>query len=93
MAVMQISGRKCLARLISQEPIYLAWGRGLPAWDVAAGQMLALAVLAAERQWRLSGQGQHVKLALSDVAMATAAPDHNGFRRAVHAGVGLHRHD
>ena len=45
----------------------------LPAWDVAAGQMLALAVLAAERQWRLSGQGQHVKLALSDVAMATAA--------------------
>ncbi|MBX3642986.1 MAG: CoA transferase [Rubrivivax sp.] len=45
----------------------------LPAWDVAAGQMLALAVLAAERHWRLSGQGQHVKLALSDVAMATAA--------------------
>ena len=45
----------------------------LPAWDVIAGQMLALAVLAAERHWRLSGQGQHVKLALSDVAMATAA--------------------
>ena len=45
----------------------------LPAWDVTAGQMLALAVLAAERHWRLSGQGQHVKLALSDVAMATAA--------------------
>jgi 2-methylfumaryl-CoA isomerase len=45
----------------------------LPAWDVVAGQMLALAVLAAERHWRLSGQGQHVQLALSDVAMATAA--------------------
>jgi len=45
----------------------------LPAWDVTAGQMLALAVLAAERHWRLSGQGQHVKLALSDVAMATVA--------------------
>ena len=45
----------------------------LPAWDVTAGQMLALAVLAAERQWRLTGQGQHVKLALSDVAMATVA--------------------
>jgi 2-methylfumaryl-CoA isomerase len=45
----------------------------LPAWDVIAGQMLALAVLAAERHWRLTGQGQHVKLALSDVAMATAA--------------------
>lgn len=35
MAVMQSPGRKCLARLISQEPIYLAWGRGLPAWDMA----------------------------------------------------------
>jgi 2-methylfumaryl-CoA isomerase len=45
----------------------------LPAWDVTAGQMLALAVLAAERHWRLTGQGQHVRLALSDVAMATAA--------------------
>jgi len=45
----------------------------LPAWDVTAGQMLALAVLAAERHWRLTGQGQHVELALSDVAMATVA--------------------
>jgi len=45
----------------------------LPAWDITAGQMLALAVLAAERHWRATGQGQHVKLALSDVAMATAA--------------------
>jgi 2-methylfumaryl-CoA isomerase len=45
----------------------------LPAWDVTAGQMLALAVLAAERHWRLTGQGQHVSLALSDVAMATVA--------------------
>jgi 2-methylfumaryl-CoA isomerase len=45
----------------------------LPAWDVTAGQMLALAVLAAERHWRRTGEGQHVKLALSDVAMATAA--------------------
>jgi 2-methylfumaryl-CoA isomerase len=44
----------------------------LPAWDVTAGKLLALAVLAAERHWRLTGQGQHVKLALSDVAMATA---------------------
>lgn len=45
----------------------------LPAWDITAGQMLALAVLAAERHWQRTGQGQHVKLALSDVAMATAA--------------------
>lgn len=45
----------------------------LPAWDLIAGQMLALAVLAAERHWRLTGQGQHVRLALSDVALASAA--------------------
>ena len=45
----------------------------LPAWDLLAGQMLALAVLAAERHWRASGQGQLVKLALSDVALASAA--------------------
>jgi 2-methylfumaryl-CoA isomerase len=45
----------------------------LPAWDVTAGQMLALAVLAAERHWRITGQGQFVRLALSDVAMATVA--------------------
>jgi 2-methylfumaryl-CoA isomerase len=43
----------------------------LPAWDVAAGKLLALAVLAAERHWRLTGHGQWVRLALSDVAMAT----------------------
>lgn len=44
----------------------------LPAWDVAAGKLLALAVLAAERHWRRSGKGQLVRLTLSDVAMATA---------------------
>jgi 2-methylfumaryl-CoA isomerase len=42
----------------------------LPAWDIAAGLTLASAALAAERQWRASGRGQHVRLALSDVAMA-----------------------
>lgn len=45
----------------------------LPAWDLIAGQMLALAVLSAERHWRATGQGQHVRLALSDVALASAA--------------------
>lgn len=45
----------------------------LPAWDLIAGSMLALAVVTAERQWRLNGRGQHVRLALSDVAMASAA--------------------
>jgi 2-methylfumaryl-CoA isomerase len=42
----------------------------LPAWDIAAGLTLASAALAAERHWRSTGRGQHVRLALSDVAMA-----------------------
>lgn len=44
----------------------------LPAWDVATGMLTAAAVLAAERHRRLSGQGQVVRLALSDVAIAVA---------------------
>ena len=44
----------------------------LPAWDNIAGQMAAVAMLAAERHRRLTGEGQLVKLALKDVALATA---------------------
>lgn len=42
----------------------------LPAWDALAGINLALAVLAAERHRRLTGAGQLVRLALSDIAFA-----------------------
>lgn len=42
-----------------------------PAWDVLAGQQIAIALLAAERHRRLSGAGQFVQLALADVALAT----------------------
>ena len=42
----------------------------LPAWDLITGQMIALGLLAAERQRRRSGEGQHIKLALEDVALA-----------------------
>ena len=42
-----------------------------PAWDVIAGQQIALGVLAAERHRRITGEGQFVRLALADVAMAT----------------------
>lgn len=49
----------------------------LPAWDLVTGKMAALGLLAAERhRWR-TGQGQHVKLALEDMALATMA--HLGF--------------
>jgi 2-methylfumaryl-CoA isomerase len=42
----------------------------LPAWDCIAGQMAALGLLAAERHRRLTGEGQMVKYALKDTALA-----------------------
>ena len=45
----------------------------LPAWDVAAGLYLATGLLAADRARARSGQGEEISLALSDVAIATAA--------------------
>ena len=43
----------------------------LPAWDLVTGQMAAVGLMAAERHRRRQGTGQHVKLALEDVALAT----------------------
>ncbi len=43
----------------------------LPAWDNITGQMAAVGLLAAERQRRIKGDGQLVKLSLADVALAT----------------------
>lgn len=43
----------------------------LPAWDLITGMMAALGIVAAERDRRLTGMGQFIKLPLSDVAMAT----------------------
>lgn len=43
----------------------------MPAWDVATGTMAALGLLAAERHRSLTGEGQLVRIALSDVAFAT----------------------
>lgn len=45
----------------------------LPAWDLVAGMTIATAILAAERHRRLTGKGQLVRLALSDIAMATTS--------------------
>ncbi len=44
----------------------------LPAWDAITGTMAAAGLLAAERHRRLTGDGQLVQLALSDVAFAMA---------------------
>lgn len=49
----------------------------LPAWDLVTGQMAATGLLAAERHRRRTGEGQHVKLALQDVALAMMG--HLGF--------------
>ena len=42
----------------------------LPAWDCITGQMAAVGLLAAERHRRSTGEGQIVRIALADVAMA-----------------------
>lgn len=56
----------------------------LPAWDLVTGQMAATGLLAAERHRRLTGQGQHVQLALEDVALAVVA--HLGFTAEAELG-------
>jgi 2-methylfumaryl-CoA isomerase len=45
----------------------------LPAWDLVTGQMAAVGLLAAERHRLKTGEGQHVKLALEDVALAAVS--------------------
>jgi len=42
----------------------------LPAWDAITGQMAAVGLLAAERHRRSTGDGQLVRIALADVALA-----------------------
>lgn len=42
----------------------------LPAWDLITGVTAALGIVTAERHRRLTGEGQFIKLSLSDVAMA-----------------------
>jgi 2-methylfumaryl-CoA isomerase len=45
----------------------------LPSWDVATGVLTAMSVLAAERHRSRTGEGQLVRLALSDVGVAVTA--------------------
>lgn len=45
----------------------------LPAWDVTAGLYIAIGLLAAERVRRATGRGQEIRIALSDVMLATVA--------------------
>ena len=43
----------------------------LPAWDLLCGQCAVTALLAAERHRRLTGAGQYLRVALSDVAFSS----------------------
>lgn len=62
----------------------------LPAWDLITGQMVAVGLLAAERHRRRHGEGQHVKLALEDVALAVMG--HLGFIAEAESGAQRARH-
>ncbi len=62
----------------------------LPAWDLITGQMVATGLLAAERQRRRKGEGQHIKLALEDVALAVMG--HLGFLAEAQLGQVRERH-
>ncbi|WP_433464137.1 CoA transferase [Spirillospora sp. CA-128828] len=44
----------------------------VPAWDLTAGLYLAVGLLAAERHRLLTGEGQRLRVALEDVALAAA---------------------
>ncbi|MFI0445642.1 CoA transferase [Actinomadura sp. 6N118] len=44
----------------------------VPTWDLAAGLYLAIGLLAAERHRLLTGEGQSLRVALEDVALAAA---------------------
>jgi len=62
----------------------------LPAWDLVTGQMAAVGLLAAERHRLKTGQGQHVKLPLEDVALA--AVSHLGLIAEAQLGEHRERH-
>lgn len=56
----------------------------LPAWDLITGAYSAFALLAAERQRRLTGQGAEIRVALTDIAATTIA--HLGTVAEINAG-------
>lgn len=73
MAVLQDRGRALLARLVAAQAVYLAWGRGLPAWDGApAPEPTAATALVDEVGRRRLTASQFV---LPDVAGEIELPD------------------
>lgn len=62
----------------------------LPAWDLITGQMVAVGLLAGERRRRSTRRGEHIKLALEDVALAVMG--HLGFLAEAQLGQPRERH-
>lgn len=62
----------------------------LPAWDLITGQMVAVGLLGAERFRQRTGQGQHVKIALQDVALSVMS--HLGFIAEAQLGKERQKH-
>lgn len=58
----------------------------LPAWDIAAGLLAAVGLLAAERRRTRTGEGDEVSIALSDVALAVTG--HLGYLAEAELGLG-----
>ena len=80
-----VNPRMGLPMLTGSTPDTEVTNHVLPAWDLITGQMAALGILAAERHRRRNGDGQHIKLALEDVALAVMA--HLGFVAEAQLGV------
>ena len=57
------------ARSVRSFPV----NNALPAWDIATGLNAVIGMLAAERQRRVTGEGQLVKISLADVAFTMVA--------------------
>ena len=72
-----VNARIGIPYLTGDGPADIPVNHVLPAWDVATGHLVALALLAAERRRSRTGLGSHVQLALEDVALAVM--DHLGF--------------
>lgn len=66
-----------LPYLTGQGDANVAVNHVLPAWDLVTGHMAAVGILAAERHRRSTNDGQHVTLALEDMALAVMG--HLGF--------------
>lgn len=72
-----VNPRMGLPFLTGNAPVGEAVNHVLPAWDLITGNMAALGILAAERHRRSRGVGQHIRLALEDMALAVMG--HLGF--------------